>query len=232
MRRVLVRLNSALLVLVPLCGIARVAVAQAGPPAMAHPHMSLTATRPGTAADTARALAVVARLRTAIAPYQTLEAATAAGFRARRDSGTVMEGQLLHMGRGVRQKDAVQPFDPSAPQALLYRRGGDGRMQLAGAMYVAPLPASLDSLDAMIPLSVAHWHRHLNVCISAYRGSFRRFPNATTAKACETAGGRFRAESRYMIHVMIDAGNDLTRTFPQGQEMAVMDMGSPATDIE
>ena len=105
---------------------------------------------------------------------------------------------------------------PGAPGAALPAQP-DGQMLLAGAMFVAPLSATEEDLDAMIPLGVAHWHRHVNVCVSTDRRSARRFPKASTPEACEAAGGRFRAESRYMIHVMTDAGNDLSRIFPQGQ---------------
>src|SRR5260370_8001732 len=32
-------------------------------------------------------------------------------------------------------------------------------------MYSAPADASPDQLDAIIPLSVAHWHAHTNICL-------------------------------------------------------------------
>jgi hypothetical protein len=219
------RLITALCILTPLSGASSALRAQADEPVMAHAHMSLTPTRPGTAADTARATRVVHELQTAIAPYETLDAANAAGFRALRDSGTVKDGKLLHVGKRMRRAGGQAAFDPKTPQALLYRRAPDGGMRLAGAMYVAPLSATPEDLDAMIPLSVAHWHRHVNVCASADRKSFKPFPKVTTPEGCEAVGGRFRAESRYMIHVMIDAGDDPAKAFPQGQEMAAMDMG-------
>jgi hypothetical protein len=216
MRGTLRRLNTALCILTPLSGAAAGLCAQTHQPAMAHKHMRLTPTRAGTAADTARALAVVHELRSAIAPYQTLGRGDAAGYRARRDSGTVKEGGLLHAGNRMRRARGERAFDPKAPQALLYRRGPDGDMRLAGAMFVAPLSATAEDLDAMIPLGVAHWHRHVNVCVSADRRPFRRFHSADTPEECEAAGGRFRAESRYMIHVMIDGGDDPAKAFPQG----------------
>jgi hypothetical protein len=220
------RLDAALVAFVSLCAVTTSLRAQADEPAMAHTHMSFTPGRPGTAADSARALDVVKRLRAAIAPYQTLEAAEAAGYRSRKEPEMVKGARLLHVGKRPGRRGEAKPFDPAAPQALLYRRDADGRLRLAGAMYVAAPSATLDDLDAMIPLSVAHWHRHLNVCVSGNRRSFRRIPQATTAEACESAGGRFRAESRYMVHVMTDAGTDLAQVFPQGRdEMGAMEMG-------
>ena len=66
----------------------------AGPP-MAFMHMAFTPARPGTAADTARALDVVEHLRAAIAPYQTLEAAEAAGYRSRKDPEVVKRSEAI-----------------------------------------------------------------------------------------------------------------------------------------
>ena len=81
-------------------------------------------------------------------------------------------------------------------------------------MFVAPEGATEDALDARIPLSVARWHRHLDVA-AGRRGNEASLSPATTASACEAVGGRFRSESRYMVHVMVDSGDDLAAAFPQ-----------------
>jgi hypothetical protein len=201
--------------------------AQSGESSMAHPHMTFTAGRAGTPEDSVRALAVVDKLRAALAPYQTLADAERAGYHSRRDAESVRGGKLLHVARWPRRPGQAQAFDPAAPQALLYRRGTDGEFHLAGGMFVAPPDATSDDLDAMIPLSVAHWHQHTNICVTGNRRSFKLVPGATTAKACQQAGGRFRAQSRYMVHVMTDAGSDLAMAFPQGRdEMEAMDVGT------
>jgi hypothetical protein len=199
--------------------------AQSDESPMAHPHMTFTAGRTGTSEDSARALAVVDKLRAAIAPYQALADAEKAGYHSRRDADMVKDGKLLHVAKWPKRPGQVQAFDPAAPQALLYRRGSDGEFRLAGGMFVAPPSATPDDLDAMIPLSVAHWHQHTNICVTGNRRSFKLAPRATTAEECEEAGGRFRTESRYMVHVMTDAGSDLAMAFPQGRdEMGAMDM--------
>jgi hypothetical protein len=196
----------------------------------AHAHMAFTATQPGTATDTARALEVVRKLRAATAQYQTLDAAEAAGYMPRQAADRVKPNGVLHVGR-VRG-ERPRPFDLSEPQVLLYRRAADGSMRLAGVMLVAPRDATGADLDAVIPRSVAPWHRHVNVCGTVEDGMIRRFPGITTAEACSAAGGRFRAETRYMIHVMTTAGDDLARIFPQGHGMEGMEemqagMGEP-----
>ena len=183
-----------------------------------HHHMSFTALRSGTAADTARALAVVHTLRAAIARYPTLATAESAGYRSRLPEAMQRRRPLLHVGRpGPRA--GTGEFDPTSPQALLYRRDASGEFVLSGAMFVAPEGATEDDLDASIPLSVARWHRHFDVCRGPKGELKPRYRRARTASACESMGGRFRSESRYMVHVMVDSGDDLAAAFPQGAEL-------------
>lgn len=205
-----------LLLLAGPCGVPL--AAQMDGAEMAHGHMSFTPLRAGTAADTARALDMVHRLRAAIAPYQTISDARAAGYRAWRDTTTVRRGALLHLGRRMRWRDR-RSFDPGAPQSLLYRRTADGSMRLAGAMFVAPRSATDEDLDAMVPLSVARWHRHVGVCLvrSPVQGPRVVLRHVGSAEACDEAGGWYRARTRYMVHVMIDGGEDLDAVFPQGR---------------
>ncbi|HKU61867.1 MAG TPA: hypothetical protein VJQ44_11665 [Gemmatimonadales bacterium] len=179
-----------------------------------HHHMIFTRARAGTAADSARALAVVHRLRAAIAPYQTLASAEAAGYRSRLPEAMQQRRKMLHVGR-PKSRARNARFDPASPQALLYRRDESGNLQLAGAMFVAPDGATEDDLDARIPLSVARWHQHTNVCRGPKGEMQPRLLRATSQSACEAAGGRFRSTSRYMVHVMVDAGDDLAAAFPQ-----------------
>jgi hypothetical protein len=179
-----------------------------------HHHMSFTAPRDGTAADSARALAVVRTLRGAIARYPTLAAAESAGYRSRLPETMQRRRRILHVVRR-RSRTGTAEFDAAAPQALLYRRDESGRFQLAGAMFVAPEGATEADLDARIPLSVARWHQHLDVCRGPNGQMKPRYLRATTASSCEAVGGRFRSESRYMVHVMVDSGDDLAAAFPQ-----------------
>lgn len=193
--------------------------------AQAHAHMAFTTAPSATTADTARALEVVRKLRAATAGYQTIEAAEAAGYSLRQRPDRVRTGGVLHLARGRTRGERPRPFDLSQPQVLLFQRDAGGTMRLAGVMLVAPPSATDEDLDAVIPRSVAPWHRHVNVCGTIEDGMIRRFPRATTAEACAAAGGRFRAETRYMIHVMTTSGDDLAAIFPQGQGMEAMEMG-------
>jgi hypothetical protein len=193
--------------------------------AQAHAHMAFTAAPSATAADTARALEVVRKLRAATAEYPTLEAAEAAGYALRQRPDRVRAGGVLHVSRVRTRGGRAQPLDLSKPQVLLFQPDAGGTMRLAGVMLVAPPSATGEDLDAVIPRSVAPWHRHVNVCGTFEDGMIRRLPRITTAEACAAAGGRFRAETRYMIHVMTASGDKLAAIFPQGQGVEAMEMG-------
>lgn len=178
-----------------------------------HDHMAYIAPRPGTAADTARALDVVHRLRAAIGRYATPASAESAGYLVRAMAG-MQDRHMMHMSR-PKSLAGIGTFDPSTPQSLVYRRDESGQFRLAGAMFVAPRGITEDELDARVPLSVAHWHRHVDVCRGPKGEMAPRYHQWLTLADCEKAGGRWRPASHYMIHVMVDSGDDLAAVFPQ-----------------
>jgi hypothetical protein len=99
-------------------------------------------------------------------------------------------------------------FDPRRPTSLLYRKTSTG-YELVGAMYTMPKRASEDQLNARVPLSVAMWHLHTNLCMppSAVlrNADWTRFGlkgSIATQDACDAAGGRFRPSIfGWMVHV-------------------------------
>lgn len=110
---------------------------------------------------------------------------------------------------------AVKRFDPSDPPVLLYEKhakpGQAAQYKLVGMMYEAPLQATVDELQAMMPLSIAHWHAHVNVCFPP-KGSkvnwimgdpkFGLYGDITTQEACQAAGGSFKANyGGWMMHL-------------------------------
>jgi len=81
--------------------------------------------------------------------------------------------------------------------------------ELVGAMYTAPRNESEIDLNARVPLSVARWHAHINICLPP-RGSGANADwkksgpdgSITSADACAAAGGRFFAQLfGWMVHV-------------------------------
>src|SRR5258707_4348168 len=88
-------------------------------------------------------------------------------------------------------------FDPAKPTSLLYEKHGTD-YKLIGAMYTAPVPFSEDQLNGRIPLSMAQWHQHVNMCkapkgreieMVTRNSKFGLQGSIATREECEAAGG-------------------------------------------
>ena len=99
-------------------------------------------------------------------------------------------------------------FDPSRPTSLLYKKTSDG-YELVGAMYTMPKRATEEQLNARVPLSVAMWHLHTNLCMpprdqrgTADMTKFGLRGTIASEDACDAAGGRFHPVIfGWMVHV-------------------------------
>src|SRR5437879_1783174 len=88
--------------------------------------------------------------------------------------------------------------DPARPTSLLYRKTADG-YELVGAMYTMLKRATEEQLNARVPLSVATWHLHTNLCMPQ-KGQFRNADwtkfglkgSIATQEGCDAANGRFQ----------------------------------------
>ena len=212
-----------LLLAIALIGFAgpRVAAGQAGPhqhehdehagaiEAMSHhghdadPHVKLTATRPVASGDRERADAVLKTLRGVLAPYRDSGRAERDGYRPFLAALPLPEYHFTNWGYGFL---GAFTFDPEKPTSLLYRRTGR-QYSLVGAMYTAPARATEEQLNERIPLSIARWHMHVNVCLpqsGERRPDFTRFgfKGSIASKAeCDAAGGRFHPQIfGWMVH--------------------------------
>jgi hypothetical protein len=191
--------------------------AMSGPMA-ADPHMVLSPPRPSSAADSARAADLVAQMRVALAKYRDVRLARADGFRQFLPG---VRQPVYHFTNWRWALEEMFRFNPAKPTSLLYRGNRDGTFTLVGAMYAAPARASLDELDRRVPLSITHWHQHVNWCVPSdgARERWRETRNGwplfgprspiATAAACEAVGGRFRPRVfGWMVHVMAFASAD------------------------
>jgi hypothetical protein len=61
------------------------------------------------------------------------------------------------------QRHGQPQVDYRQPGSILYRRTSEG-MKAVGVMYTAPQDATPAQLDAVAPLSIATWHRHVDFC--------------------------------------------------------------------
>jgi hypothetical protein len=171
-----------------------------------HMHMStLRALQPG---DQQRADAIVATARTAMAPYQDYRKALADGYQIFLPEVPQPQYHFTRYDYGL---EARTRFEPLKPTSLLYRKTASGDYTLVGAMYTDRVDATEQELDERIPLSIAHWHQHINFCKApagqkaAYFGPGAKFGllgSITTREACESAGGEFYPHIfGWMVHV-------------------------------
>ena len=120
----------------------------------------------------------------------------------------------LHFTKGGHALRNTFGFDAARPTSLLYAPGPDGRLRLVGAMYTASRRADPADLDARVPLGLARWHLHTNVCVPGRRARerwaetrngrmvFGPAGDVATERDCDAVGGRFHEEVlSWMVHV-------------------------------
>ena len=169
------------------------------------PHMKWTRLRTANADDARRADQIVQTLRQALAKYKDYRVALNDEYAPLHPE---RKPKHYHFANKQRRFQAKVRFEPAEPTALLYKKTGDG-YELEGAMYTAPRGMSEDQLNERVPLSVAQWHAHVNICFQP-DGSRRRMTRKqlrgkgtiATESECQQAGGRFVQQAGgWMIHV-------------------------------
>ena len=168
-------------------------------------HMYMTSMRDRTPEDIARAGDIVTRLRAGIEKFKDYHVALNDGYRIFLPNVPQPEYHFTSYKNGFLE---AFTFDPGRPTSLLYKKTATG-YELVGAMYTMPKRATEDELNARVPLSIAMWHLHTNLCVPG-RGEFQnadwtRFGlhgSIATRDACDAAGGRFSPVIfGWMVHV-------------------------------
>ncbi len=168
-------------------------------------HMKFTAPRPQTPEDLARADALAKALREAIEKYKDYRLALADGYQPFLPQIPQPQYHFTSYWNGFL---GAFTFDPGRPTSLLYKKTRGG-YELMGAMYTMPKNATEDQLNQRVPLSVARWHAHVNLCMPAKgqgsRADWTTFGLAgsiATPEACAEAGGRWIPQIfGWMVHV-------------------------------
>jgi hypothetical protein len=169
-------------------------------------HMFMTDLRAENPADDKRAAQIVETLRPAIAKYKDYKVALADGFKI---FGPNVPQEHYHFTNYTYAFEASFGFNAEHPTSLLYKKTSDG-YELEGAMYTAPKRASLEQLNERVPLSVAHWHKHVNLCWPSNAAhwqdaNWKEFGlrgSIATEDACNAAGGRWIPQIfGWMVHV-------------------------------
>ena len=169
------------------------------------PHFRWTSLRPANQADQGTAWDILRQLRQALAPYREYRAAINAGFEPFLPN---VQQPHYHFTRKWNGFKAAFNFDPKQPTSLLYRKTPDG-YELEGAMFTAPKWASEAELNERIPLSIAQWHAHVNICLPQKKdmqtADWKKYgPKGSilTKAECDQAGGRFLPQLfGWMVHV-------------------------------
>jgi hypothetical protein len=157
-------------------------------------HMRMTTMRPQSPADLQRANEIVEQLRAGIEKYKDYHVALNEGFHIFMPNVPQKEYHFTSYKNGFLE---AFTFDPSRPTSLLYKKTADG-YELVGAMYTMPKRATEEQLNERVPLSIAGWHLHTNLCMppmgqrqNADWTKFGLRGSITTQDACDTAGGKF-----------------------------------------
>jgi hypothetical protein len=184
---------------------AEAAGSMAGSQAHLGPHFRWTTLRPANQADQATAWDILRKLRQTLAPFREYRHALEEGYEPLLPT---VQQPHYHFTRKWNGFKAAFGFDPTQPTSLLYRKTEDG-FELEGAMFTAPKKASEESLNERIPLSIAQWHTHVNICLPQKKdmqtADWKRFgPKGSilTKAECDQAGGRFIPQLfGWMVHV-------------------------------
>lgn len=171
----------------------------------ANAHMTMTQMRPVAAGDQQKADEIIAQLKSGIEKYRDYHVALNDGFKIFMPNIPQPEYHFTNYTNGFL---AAMKFDPARPTSLLYKKTGSG-YELVGAMYTMPKRATPEQLDERVPLSIAMWHLHTNLCLpplsEAKTADWTKFGlkgSIATQAACDAAGGRFRPSVfGWMVHI-------------------------------
>jgi hypothetical protein len=193
-------------------------------------HMQMSLKREPAPGDESRAAEILAAAAAVLSRYRDVGTALHDGYKPFFPTGRI--GEEIHYTNYRYRRHEEQHVDYSRPGSILYKRTADG-LEAVGVMYTAPADASPQQLDAIAPLSIATWHRHVDFCggprtlpLSEQFGPNARFgPQGSIHSEDEC-----RAAQGLWIPVVL---NWMTHVYPNAQEKwggMDMDMEAGAPD--
>jgi hypothetical protein len=184
-------------------------------PSMKTGHMQMSLKGDPMPGDDARALSVLSAAHAVLSQYRDVKRAVHNGYKPFFPSGRM--GEEIHYTNYRYRRKEQQHIDYSRPGSILYKRTPEG-LKAVGVMYTAPVDATPEQLNAIAPLSIATWHRHVDFCggpktlpASEQFGPTARFgPQGSihTEEACNAAQGLW-------IPVVL---NWMTHVYPNEQQ--------------
>ena len=169
-------------------------------------HMRWTARREANDADHQRAEEILEKLKPALVKYKNYKVAIEDGYKPFHPEAAQ---RMVHFTNNWQGLLGAFRFDPAKPTSLLYKKSGDG-YELIGAMYTAPVRMSEDRLNERVPLSVAPWHAHINICLPPVGAAMKNADwtvfgpagSIATQDACKEVNGRWLPQIYgWMMHV-------------------------------
>jgi hypothetical protein len=170
-------------------------------------HMHMTSLRKPQPRDALKAQQVAEQARQALEHYRDYQVALDEGFKIFLPN---VPQKMYHFTKWEFAVGEAFRFDPSKPTSLLYEKQGSG-YKLIGAMYTAPVRFSEEQLNERVPLSMAQWHQHVNMCKPPrgremeMLGKSPRFGlngSISTEQECDAVGGTFMPHVfGWMVHV-------------------------------
>jgi hypothetical protein len=171
------------------------------------PHMKMTRLREIQPGDEEKAQRVAEAARKVAEQYRDYNTALADGFQIFLPN---VPQKQYHFTKYQYAFEARHHFNPYHPTSLLYEKHGDG-YKLIGVMYTDRKGASEEELNQRIPLSIAQWHAHVNLCMPPRaseqdllgpKPQFGLAGSISSKAACDAAGGKFIPQIfGWMVHI-------------------------------
>jgi len=124
-------------------------------------HMQMSVKAVMQHGDQQRAEAIVTAARGVLTHYADVSTALHDGYKPFHPTGRIGEEVHYTNYRYARLEQKHVNYDH--PGSILYKRTADG-MKAVGVMYTARQDSPPEQLDAIVPLSITTWHRHVDFC--------------------------------------------------------------------
>lgn len=159
-------------------------------------HMQMSMKGDPQKGDKQHAAQIAAEARGVVEHYADVKTALRDGYRPFHPTGKM--GEEVHYTSYRYARLEQKQVDYQHPGSILYKRTPEG-MKAVGVMYSAPQDSTAEQLNAIAPLSIATWHRHVDFCggprslpAGEQFGAHARFGpmgSLHTEAACKQAGG-------------------------------------------
>jgi hypothetical protein len=153
-------------------------------------HMQMSMKGKPQPGDEQRAANIASAARKVVAHYADVNTAINDGYKPFHPTGKI--GEEVHYTNYRYGRLERNHIDYDHPGSILYKRTPEG-MKAVGVMYTAPQDSTPHQLNAVAPLSIATWHRHVDFCGGprgqAFRSQFGPAGSIHTEEACNKAGG-------------------------------------------